>query len=203
MSSLVLPKVVCITGGIGSGKSLVAKMFASFGVPVFYADIQARFIMEHDDAIKQRIMELFGMDTYLDDRVNTAVLSNILFANESALEKMNALIHPAVHRYFKTWVEKQDAHYVLYESAIIFESGFLSSPFIVDRLIGVYAPENLRMQRALRRDDKTVDSIKQIMRKQIPDVIKMKLCDFVITNDDHTPLLMQVLDVHNELTMIK
>lgn len=187
---------VGITGGIGSGKSLVTRIFSTLGVPVYYADDAAKRLMNEDLTIRQQLVSAFGESTYTDGLLNRKYLSSIVFNDPLKLAQLNSIVHPVTINDAAVWMEKQHAPYIIKEAALIFESG---SQDMLDHVIGVYAPESLRIHRVIKRDGITRDDIKARMRKQIGETIKMRLCDTVIYNDEQHPVIQQVLDVHQEL----
>jgi len=186
-----------LTGGIGSGKTTVAKIFETLGVPVYYADDVAKQLMQEDNVLKQSIINIFGKDSYTTDgKLNRSYLSSTVFSNPHQLERLNAIVHPATIQHAEQWMQQQQAPYVIKEAALIFESG---SQSILDYVIGVYAPQALRIQRTIKRDNIDKDKVLQRMQNQIDENIKMRLCDRVIQNDDQHSLMQQVLMVHETL----
>jgi len=186
-----------LTGGIGSGKTTVAKIFETLGVPVYYADDVAKQLMQEDNVLKQSIINIFGKDSYsTDGKLNRSYVSAIVFSNPHQLEQLNAIVHPATIQHAEQWMQQQQAPYVIKEAALIFESGSQST---LDYVIGVYAPQALRIQRVMQRDHIDKDKVLQRMQNQIDENIKMRLCDRVIQNDDQTPLIQQVVMLHQEL----
>lgn len=188
-----------LTGGLGSGKSTVAKIFEVLGIPVYYADMEAKRLMNSDRQLKSEIIKYFGTEAYIDDQLNRRYLSSIVFENKEKLSLLNSLVHPATIRDSKEWISKQTTPYVIKEAALIFESG---SQEYLDHVIGVSAPAHLRIQRAMHRDNLTRSQVQQRMSKQIEEVIKMHLCDFVIYNDEIKPVIPQVLELHKNLTAL-
>ena len=187
---------VGITGGIGSGKSTVCQVFETLGIPVFYADKAARYLIENDQLIINSIRLLFGDDIYLNGKLDKQRVASIVFKDKNILQQMNAIIHPATIRYSKQWMESQQTHYVIKEAAIFFESG---SNKDMDVMIGVYTPRKLRILRIMKRDGITQEKVLERMAQQMDEQEKMKLCDYVITNDDATAIIPQVLAIHNKL----
>ena len=185
-----------ITGGIGSGKSIVANIFRILGVPVYNADTAAKRLMQEDSVIKKQIIELFGNEAYLNDKLNTSYISAAVFANPDKLEQLNNIVHPATINDAKEWFSKQTAPYILKEAALLFESG---SSKDVDYVIGVSAPAPLRIKRVMERNKITAEEVKKRMKNQIDETIKMRLCDTVINNDDLHLIIPQVLQVHHTL----
>lgn len=187
---------VGVTGGIGSGKSVVCEIFKTLGVPVFNADEAARYLMENDTTLVQGIQWLLGDDVYVDGKLNKNKVSGIIFKNPEKLEKLNKLVHPATISYANTWMNSQSAPYVIKEAAIFFESG---SNKDVDVMIGVSAPKELRITRAMERNNIPREKVLDIMSRQMDEEEKMKRCDYVITNDGVSPILPQVLRLHEQL----
>ena len=188
-----------LTGGLGSGKSTIAKIFEVLGIPVYYADIEARRIMNSDAQLKSEIVKHFGEQAYVDDQLNRPYLASIVFDNKENLSLLNSLVHPATIRDSKEWINRQTTPYAIKEAALIFETG---SQEYLDYVIGVSAPAHLRIQRAMQRDCLTRGQVQQRMSKQIEEVIKMHLCDFVIYNDEVKPVIPQVLELHKKLTAL-
>lgn len=187
---------VGITGGIGSGKSTVAKVFEVLGIPVYYADAAAKQIMNEDEALKSSLREHFGEAVYKDGLLDRSFLSSIVFNNKEKLELLNSLIHPATINAGLRWMETQTTPYAIKEAALIFESG---SQAHLDFVIGVYAPTALRIQRVMERDKITREEVQQRMQYQIEEDIKMRLCNAVIINDEQEMVIPQVLELHNKL----
>lgn len=187
---------VGITGGIGSGKTIVCKVFETMGIPVFYADDAAKELMNSDAELKQKIQSVFGNSIYAHGRLQRQKLAAIIFEDRAKLATLNALVHPATIAYAEGWFAKQRCVYAIKEAAIFFESGADKG---IDIMIGVDAPETLRIKRALSRGGITIADIKQRIAGQMENTQKMRLCQFVITNDDIMPVLPQVLAIHQQL----
>lgn len=185
-----------LTGGIGSGKSTVAKIFEVLGIPVYYADDAAKRLMNDDVDLQKKIKEAFGDSVYSDGLLNKKQLAAIVFNNPVKLNLLNKLVHPATLKDAALWMNKQEAAYTLKEAALIFESGAQQG---LDYVIGVAAPAPLRIQRTMQRDGLTREEVIARMNKQLDESIKMKLCDFVIKNDEQEMLLPQVLALHQKL----
>lgn len=184
-----------LTGGIGSGKSMVAHIFKVLGIPVFDADTAAKQVMETDVYLRKSLIETFGTETYTDGHLNRKYLANIVFNDQFQLERLNALVHPATIAAAEKWALEQDAPYTVKEAALFFEAG---SSIGIDYMIGVYAPQHLRIKRVMERDGITREEVKARMQKQIQEEIKMRLCDFVILNDDQNLLIPQVVKLHEQ-----
>lgn len=190
---------VGITGGIGSGKTVVCQVFETLGIPVFNADAAAKFLMEHDVALIKQIKLLFGEEVYEENKLKREKLAAIIFQNEEKRHALNAVVHPATIEYGEKWMEQQTAPYALKEAAILFESGSHKG---LDKIIGVYAPQEIRIQRAMQRDGATREKIESRIATQMNEEEKMKLCDFVIENDGKTAIIPQVLNIHKQLVNI-
>ena len=185
-----------LTGGIGSGKTTVAKIFELLGIPVYYADDAAKKMMNEDDGLKAAIQKLFGKEAYVNGELNRAYLSTKVFTDPFQLEMLNALVHPATIRDAAKWMAQQKTSYTIKEAALIFESGSAEN---LDYVIGVYAPAQLRIKRTMERNHLGYDEVIQRMDKQLDEDMKMKLCDFVIYNDEKQLLIPQVIELHQRL----
>jgi dephospho-CoA kinase len=192
------PFTVGITGGIGSGKSIVAKIFSILGVPIYSADDRAKWLMNEDVLLKNGIKELIGKESYLKSgELNRAFLAKIVFSNPENVAKMNHLVHPAVAVDFTSWANDQATLYVLKEAALIFET---EGEKKLDYVINVSAPLRIRVSRVMMRDThRNEEQINQIIDQQLPDERKNELADFVIKNVDNKPLIPQVLKIHQKL----
>ena len=188
-----------ITGGIGSGKTTVARIFEVLGIPVYYADDAAKRIMNEDVHLRQEIIKNFGEQSYIDGKLNREFLASIVFHDKKKLAVLNALVHPATIRNSIQWMKCQTAPYAIREAALIFESGVQDQ---LDYVIGVSAPPELRIERAMQRDNLTRQQVLDRMDRQINETIKMRLCDFVIVNDAKKPVIAQVLKLHEKLIEI-
>lgn len=188
--------IVGLTGGIGSGKTTVAKFFKDYGIPVYIADEEAKKLMNRSKVIKRKLVQLFGEKAYVENTLNKPFIANIIFNDKSYLQKMNAIIHPRVARHFKKWIEKQNAPYVIKEVAILFENGGHEA---CDALITVIAPKEIRVKRLLKRDNTTIEKIEAIMNNQWTDAQKMNLSDYVIENISIENTKKQVSKVHSHI----
>ena len=184
--------MIGLTGGIGSGKSVVAKIFATLGIPVFNADDEAKRIMQTSPEIKSKLIQQFGMDIYNDSGLDKEKLASIVFDDPFQLQLLNAIVHPVTIQAAKDWAAKQTSPYVIKEAALIFESGAADGLL---KVIGVTAPLSLRTHRVMQRDGITKEQVDARMRNQISDTIKMRLCDYVIENNNQQMVLPQVLDI--------
>jgi dephospho-CoA kinase len=188
---------VGITGNIGSGKTTVCKVFEVLGIPVFYADDEAKKVMVNDTILIDGIKQAFGDVSYFEDgTLNRKHISGIVFNDPLQLEKLNSLVHPAVFRAFDNWIIKIDSNvpYVLKEAAILFESG---SHKDCDRTIMVSAPLETRLQRVTRRDGITAEEATKRDARQFAENVKRRMADDVILNDDTELVIPQVLQLHN------
>lgn len=183
-----------ITGGIGSGKSYVAKVFKALGVPFYDADSAAKEIMVSSAQVREALVARFGPEVYFaDGQLNRPFLSALVFKDADKLAQLNAIVHPAVIQHGLDWADRQEGPYSLKEAALLFESGSYKT---LDYTILVTAPEDLRVQRVMSRDKISAEQVLDRMAKQLPDTDKMQLADFVINNDESDPLLPQVLALH-------
>jgi dephospho-CoA kinase len=184
-----------LTGGIGSGKSMVAGIFNVLGIPVFDADTNAKMVMETDAALSASIKKLFGEESYSEGRLNRPYIANLVFNDAFKLEQLNALVHPATITAANNWMQQQTTPYVIKEAALLFEAGAAAH---LDYVIGVYAPQHIRIKRVMDRDKVTREQVLARMNRQISEEIKMKLCDFVLVNDEQQLLIPQVLRLHEK-----
>jgi dephospho-CoA kinase len=192
---------VGITGGIGSGKSTVAKIFEVLGIPVYYADDASKRLMNEDEELKEKIQTNFGQDAYTNGLLNRSYLSSIVFNNPDKLQLLNTIVHPATLKDAAEWMSRQTTPYAIKEAALIFESGAHEH---LDKVIGVYSPPAVRIHRVMQRDKVSREEVISRMNKQIDETIKMRLCDYVITNDEQELLIPQVMQLHEIfLTLIK
>ena len=191
---------VGITGGIGSGKSLVCKIFQALGVPVYDADSHAKKLMTTDGILVSQIKKEFGdLSYHPDGSLNNVYLANHVFHDEEKLKKLNSLVHPRVAIDYRNWVEQNDgADYVLKEAALLFEA---KTGQQLDKIIVVSAPEKMRIERVLSRDKhRSVEQIKRIVEKQMPEDEKLKRADYIVVNDETKPVIPQVLELHAKFT---
>lgn len=185
-----------LTGGIGSGKSIVAKIFRTLGVPVLDADALAKKIMLENEDVRAQIINSFGAESYNQAGLNRSFIANIVFKDPFQLEVLNSIVHPATIEAGKKWASQQNTPYTIKEAALFFESGSAEG---MDLIIGVYAPDALRIQRVMHRDQTSREEVLNRMKHQISQKIKMKLCDRVIINDEQSLLIPQIMALHNEL----
>lgn len=187
---------VGITGGIGSGKSTVARMFGLLGVPVYFADDEAKKLMNTDPLIRQGVISIFGENAYDANGLNRALISSLAFTDPAKLKALNEVVHPAVIAHAEQWMKGQHAAYTLKEAALLFESG---SNRQLDIVIGVWCTPELRMERVMKRDGIGREEVIARMQKQMDEEEKMKRCDYVITNDEKNAVIPQVLSLHRKL----
>lgn len=190
-------KVVGVTGGIGSGKTTVCKIFSLLDVPVYNADLEAKNLYG-DNTIKKKIVRLFGRDILQKGAsVDKIKLAEIIFNDPSSLKKVNAIIHPAIRKQFLKWKSRHKKEkYVIKEAAIMIESGAIKD---VDFLISVNSPVQLRLERALQRDNADKEQILKRMKEQLTDKARNKYADAIIYNDDKHSLIEQVLALHKKI----
>jgi dephospho-CoA kinase len=184
-----------LTGGIGSGKSTVAKIFEVLGIPVYYADTASRRLMNEDPQLIKEIIHHFGEKSYTDGKLNRPYIASIVFNDPEKLTLLNAIAHPATIEDANKWMLKQTSPYTIKEAALIFESGSAEN---LDLVIGVYAPAALRIKRTMDRDKITQEEVKKRMERQINEELKMKLCDFVVINDEQQLVVPQVMALHQK-----
>ena len=189
-------KKIGITGGIGSGKTYVASVFQSLGIPIFNADIQAKKIMTYSGKLRKLVKEEFGNDIYKDADLNKEKLSSIVFSNSDKLQKLNSLVHPIIKEEFNNWCNSQTSPYVIKEAAILFES---KSHLGLDAVICVSASLELRKKRLLKRENYTEKEIQNRIENQIRQEDKEKQSDYIIVNDEKDLLLPQIIKIHEEL----
>jgi dephospho-CoA kinase len=185
-----------LTGGIGSGKTMVAQIFEVLAIPVYYADKAARYLMNSDVDLKNKIIRTFGPAAYKEGILDNTYLGSIVFNDPEKLAQLNSFVHPVTIRDAEKWMRKQTAPYVVKEAAIIFEAGLEKN---YDYIICVTAPEALRVERVLERDHSTAEKIRQRMKQQMDEQEKINRSNFVINNDGTRALLPQVLAVHKTL----
>ncbi len=188
---------VGLTGGIGSGKSTVAAIFETLGVPVSYADAEAKRLMNEDAALRDAIIHHFGAGAYTAGILNRKYLAERVFSDPLKLELLNSLVHPVTIREGNLWMQSLEGRfpYAIREAALIFETRAAGQ---LDFIIGVAAPAALRIQRTMQRDHATREDVLKRMRNQIDEDIKMRLCDTLIINDEEQPLLPQGIEIHHK-----
>lgn len=182
-----------ITGGIGSGKSTVCRLFQVLGIPVYNADNEAKNLMVNDTTLKNKIINLLGQETYINGELNREFIASKVFKDTDLLKKLNDIVHPAVKKDFIAWSESQKAPYVIYEAALMIESG---SYKLMDKIIVVAAPMKLRIARVCLRDNASIEKVKDRINNQLTQKNMLKYADHVITNDGKKSLIKQVIELH-------
>ena len=190
---------VGLTGGIGSGKTTVANYFIELGVPVYFADYEAKKLMNSSADIKNKLIREFGEKTYQNGELNRKYLASIVFNDTSKLNIINGIVHPAVANHFAEWIKKQNSNYIIQENAILFENN--TSP-IFDYIITVTALIDVKIERILKRDSGSKKDVLSRMKNQWDDVKKIGLSDFVIHNIDLADTKKQVGQIHKKLLKI-
>ncbi len=189
-------KKIGVTGGIGSGKTIVCRILEHIGYPLFYADMEAKKIMLENTNLKKSICNLLGDKSYIENEINKSYISEQIFNNPSLRESLNNLVHPAVFQSFETWSMRQKSNLVFNESALLFETGSYKR---FDKTILVTATEETRIKRIQLRDQLTLENITQRIQAQLKDEEKIKLADFVINNNDDQLIIPQILEIVNQL----
>lgn len=187
-----------ITGGIGSGKSVVASLLKISGIPVYIADIESKHLTATSLVIRKKLISLFGEELYTTEGLDKKQLASHIFGNPEYLKQVNEIIHPEVNRHFRMWVKQQKTPICAIESAILFESGFNQ---IVDTTLMVYAPKEIRIERALKRDTTSREEVICRIESQLSDEIKKEKSDYVIFNDGIRALLPQIVTFLANLKM--
>jgi len=189
--------VIGITGGIGSGKSSVCNVFKLLGAPVFEADSIASRLINSNSEIRNELAQLFGKEIYgTDNKLNRKKLAELIFNDDILLEKVNNIVHTAVRNEFVNWKKLQDQVYIIHEAAILFESGFYK---MMDFTILVSAPENMRIDRVIRRDIISREQVLARMAKQLPDTEKRKFATLELVNDNKNLLIPQIIEIDKKL----
>lgn len=191
--------VVGLTGGIGSGKSTIVKMFSEFeNIAIYIADDEAKKLMVTSPKIKTQLITEFGEQVYINNKLNRAYLASIVFNNKEKLAILNAIVHPVVNEHLQNFIkENSNKNYILYENAILFENG---SDSFCDKIITVTAPENVRIDRVIKRDNSTIENVKNRIKNQWNETKKTLQSNYLIENLTLTNSKEQVLKIHNSLT---
>lgn len=188
---------VGVTGGIGSGKTTVCKIFEQLGIPVYYADTEAKRLMNHNKDVKSKVKNLLGKESYhRNGRLNRKHVASIVFTNKKKLEQLNQIVHPAVRNDALRWTKEQKSKYSLQEAALLVENGSYKQ---LDYLIVVTAPVEMRIKRVVKRDNSNFDQVKHRMDNQLPEKDKKKVADFIIDNSGEVSLIHQIWKVHRIL----
>ena len=185
---------VGLTGGIGSGKTTVAKVFMQMGVPVYFSDDRAKYLMLNNQFLRESLISLLGDKVIIDGLLNRSYIASKVFSNPKELIKLNALVHPFVQKDFDAWSASQDSVYVLKEAAILFETG---ADKFLDKIVLVESPEDLKVSRVMLRDGITKEEVLMRMGKQWSDDQKRTRTDYIIYNDEKNPLINQILKLHS------
>lgn len=186
-----------VTGGIGSGKTTVCKIFDTLSIPVYYADDRAKQLMMQNQDLIKKIISVFGKNSYFENgELNRKYIAGIAFHNKTKLEKLNKIVHPAVKKDFENWSRSQIAPYIIKEAALLFEAGSYKD---LDYNILVSAPLEIRIKRVMMRDNIDQNSILDRVKNQLPEEKKLKLADFIIVNDGKHSLIQQVFDLDKKL----
>ncbi len=188
--------IIGLTGGIGSGKTTVAKLFEKYGIPVYYSDIEAKKLMNRSKIIKRKLISKFGEEVYKDKYLNRPFLASIIFNDKDALNYVSQVVHPKVAQHFKRWINKQKAPFVIQENAILFENGSYKN---MDKIITVTAPLKTKINRVINRDKTTKKQVLERMKNQLTDDEKTKKSDFVINNIDLADTKKQVEQIYLQL----
>jgi dephospho-CoA kinase len=194
-----MPLKIGLTGGIGSGKSTVAKIFELLDVPVYYADAASKRLYHTDKELMTALKNNFGEDIYTGEQLNRSKLAAIVFTDKTKLELLNSLVHPPTIRDAEEWMKRQTTPYLIKEAALLFESGSVAG---LDYVIGVYAPTHLRLKRVMDRDGISREEVLNRMSKQIDENIKMRLCDFRINNNEQELVIPQVMSLHRNIMQL-
>jgi dephospho-CoA kinase len=188
-----------LTGGIGSGKTTVAKVFELLNVPVYYADEASKRLYHTDAALKAAIVKHFGAEIYVNNLLDRSRLAQLVFDAPEKLELLNTLVHPPTLRDAEQWMTRQAATYIIKEAALLFETGSAGQ---LDYIIGITAPVPLRIKRVMDRDNVSREQVQNRMDRQMDETIKLRLCDFIIHNDEQQMVIPQVLQLHGEILQI-
>jgi dephospho-CoA kinase len=192
------PLQIGVTGGIGSGKSLVCKIFAVLGAPVYDADSRAKWLMNNDAEVKISLLLEFGEESFTKNGLNRDYIAQLVFNDSAKLAKLNAIVHPAVGKDYAQWISKQNAKYSIKEAALMFESGAYKA---LDKIINVSAPEALRISRVVKRDTfRKKEEVQAIISKQLTEEERNNRSDYSLLNDEQQLLLPQIIALHNQFS---
>ncbi len=186
-----------LTGGIGSGKTTVAHIFETLGIPVYYSDDAAKRIMNENPVLQQQIIQHFGEESYINGQLNRPYLAEVIFNNDEKRTLLNSLVHPLTIDDANNWMLQKNTPYAIKEAALIFETDVWKH---LDKVIGISAPYELRLQRAMQRDNISPEAVEARMAKQMNEEEKMKRCDYILYNDEQQLLIPQVIALHERLT---
>lgn len=185
-----------ITGGIGSGKTSVCRVFGILGIPVFSADPEAQIIMNTDRSVRNSIIDIAGKDLYADGKLNKEELASLIFNDPELLKKVNSLVHPVVFEHFREWADIQTTPYVIMEAAILFESG---ASKLVDRVATVVAPVEERIYRVIVRNKLTREQVTDRIKNQMDDEERIRLSDYIINNSENEMIIPVILGIHEDI----
>jgi dephospho-CoA kinase len=192
-----MTKLIGITGGIGAGKTMVCKLFSMLRIPFYNADEAAKNIVEIDQEVKSKIIQLLGNEAYIGIKYNRKYVAKMVYSNFELLEKLNAIIHPKVRQNAVIWLQNQKkANYYLYEAALMNAAG---DGNFLEKVIVVNSPMQLRINRIKSRDGRNEAEILAIMKRQITDEERLSIADFVIENDEKNSIIQQVMKIHNQI----
>lgn len=189
-------KIIGLTGGIGSGKSTIAKMFEALNVPVYYADIEAKKLMNSSQIIKTKLISIFGNEAFVNNELNKPFIASLVFNNMEKLKLLNRIVHPEVEKHFNNWIKNQKHAYVIQENAIIFENKNQNN---FDKIITVTAPKSVKINRVRLRDNVSKEKVIERMQNQLDDQYKMERSKYVINNLDLSKSEKEVLLIHQDL----
>ncbi len=189
-------KIIGLTGGIGSGKSTIAKMFEALNIPVYYADIEAKKLMNSSQVIKTKLISTFGKEAFVNNKLNKPFIANIVFNDKGKLKLLNGIVHPEVEKHFNNWIKKQKHIYVIQENAIIFENNNENN---FDEIITVTAPKSDKINRVILRDNVSKEKVIERMQNQLSDQYKVERSKYVIHNMDLSKSKKEVLLIHQTL----
>lgn len=185
-----------VTGGIGSGKTTVCKVFAVLGIPVFSADTEAKRIQDSDRDLQIKINSLAGKDLFASGKLDRTEMAKLIFRDSDLLAKVNSIVHPAVFEYFREWLKKQDSPYAVMEAAILFESGAYR---MMDRIVTVVTPMEERIERLVKGNKLTREQVTERIKNQIDDESRIKRSDYVIFNSENDIIIPAILGIHSEM----
>lgn len=191
-----MTKILGLTGGIGSGKTTVSKIFTALGVPVYNADDEAKVLMQSSKKIKSKIIELFGEKSYFKNGLNRSYITQIVFKDKEKLKALNAIVHPEVTAHFNTWKSLQSHPYLVKEVAILFE---ISAQDQFDFILTITAPQQTRIDRVMLRDNKSYDEVLSIIQNQWSDAKKIEKSDYVIQNIDINQTKIEVIKINERI----
>lgn len=188
-----IPLKIGITGGIGSGKTTVVRVFEKLNIPVYVADERAKWLMHNDRTIINKVNELFSPMAYVNGELNRPHIAAMVFSNKKLIKALNEIVHPAVFNDFDQWVKLQKSPYILKEAALLFESGSYKE---LDAIVAIGAQMDIRIERTMNRDKLSREAVLNRIKNQLPDEVKCSAADYVINNNGNTPLLPQVIQLH-------